>query len=98
MAMNFERVGVFRPAFLLCDRRGAHFGERLVKIALKPVIWASPTSSSVPTDSVAKVGEQSQEVFFYFAGYDRKHALSTQGGCQVGDNRKRSHSRIGVRL
>jgi hypothetical protein len=98
MAMNFERVGVFRPAFLLCDRREARFGERLAVTVLKPVFWASPTFMSVPTDSVAKVREQSQEVFSYFAGYDRKHASSTQGGCQVGDNRKRSHSRIGVRL
>jgi len=55
-AMNFERVGVYRPAFLLCDRREPRpFLVRLPGILMKPAIWAFPTSFSVPTDSVAKV-------------------------------------------
>ncbi len=47
---------VFRPAALLCKdgRKESRLGEKVLLGIMKPIIAISPTSLSVPVESVAK--------------------------------------------
>jgi len=52
--VGFPSFTIFRPGFLICDRKESRFMERAVSVLLAPIIWAKPTWISVPTNTVAK--------------------------------------------
>ena len=53
-AMEFERLDIFRPGLLLCDREEKRGGESFFRAVLKPIYKTFPTSMSTPTSTVAK--------------------------------------------
>ncbi|XP_033751785.1 oxidoreductase HTATIP2-like [Pecten maximus] len=50
--MSFDKLSIFKPAFLLCDRSERRLGERVTQFLMKPLICMFPTYSAVPTSYV----------------------------------------------
>ncbi|KAH9494999.1 Oxidoreductase htatip2 [Bulinus truncatus] len=51
--MNFDRLSIYRPGLLLCDRQQSRPMEKVTTIFLKPITSFFPTLMSVPTSTVA---------------------------------------------
>lgn len=53
--MNFERLSIFRPAFLQCDRKEHRLGEKIYREALDPIVsWIFPRHASIQTTKLGK--------------------------------------------
>ncbi|XP_022235952.1 oxidoreductase HTATIP2-like isoform X2 [Limulus polyphemus] len=52
--IGFDRLSVFRPGFLLCNRRESRPLERAALTVMKPITSLFPTLMSVPTSYLAK--------------------------------------------
>ncbi|CAC5397276.1 HTATIP2 [Mytilus coruscus] len=52
--MHFDRLSVFRPGVLMCDREESRPGEAFFRTVLKPFSYFFPTAITTPTDVVAK--------------------------------------------
>jgi len=53
-ALKFDRLGIYRPGLLLCNREETRFGEAIIRAIFKPISAVFPTSGSIPTSAVAK--------------------------------------------
>ncbi|XP_076352567.1 protein HTATIP2-like isoform X1 [Tachypleus tridentatus] len=52
--VGFDRLSIFRPGFLLCNRRESRPLERAALTVMKPITSLFPTLMSVPTNYLAK--------------------------------------------
>lgn len=53
--LAFDRVSIFRPAVLMCDRQESRPGEAFMRAVLKPFSsTTSPSRLSIPTVTLAK--------------------------------------------
>ncbi|BFZ04206.1 hypothetical protein BsWGS_07245 [Bradybaena similaris] len=52
--MNFERLSIYRPGFLLCKRNETRVLETIAKVVLTPMIYFFPTVMSIPVETVAR--------------------------------------------
>ncbi|CAH1785386.1 unnamed protein product [Owenia fusiformis] len=52
--LGFDRVSIYRPAVLMCDRTEKRSGEGVLRTLLKPIAYFAPTLASIPTTTVAK--------------------------------------------
>ena len=52
--LNFDRLDIFRPGALMCDREESRAGERCILAVLKPFSKAFPYTITTPTNTVAK--------------------------------------------
>ena len=52
--VGFDRVSVYRPAFLWVDREERRFGETCARVLLAPVKWISPSAATTPIEILAK--------------------------------------------
>lgn len=52
--MNFEKLSIFRPALLLCDRQESRPMEAFFRCIVKPLAYLMPTRGTIPTDTLAK--------------------------------------------
>ncbi|XP_033751784.1 oxidoreductase HTATIP2-like [Pecten maximus] len=52
--MSFDKLSIFKPALLLCDRPERRLGERMFQTLMKPWICMFPTKGSVPTSYVGR--------------------------------------------
>jgi len=50
---GFERLSIFRPAFMLCNRNNPSLGWRVSSTLLKPIAFLCPTWVTVPLTRVA---------------------------------------------
>ncbi|XP_069133877.1 oxidoreductase HTATIP2-like [Argopecten irradians] len=47
--MSFDKLSIFKPGFLLCDRSERRLGERIGQAFMKPIILMFPTYSAAST-------------------------------------------------
>ncbi|XP_060080860.1 oxidoreductase HTATIP2-like [Ylistrum balloti] len=52
--MAFDKLTIFKPAVLLCDRAETRIGERIATTIMKPWTMMFPTTGSVPTAYVGR--------------------------------------------
>ncbi|OWF35470.1 oxidoreductase HTATIP2-like [Mizuhopecten yessoensis] len=52
--MGFDKLSIFRPAMLLCDRSESRLGETFARACFKPWAYLFPTVGSVPTSYVGR--------------------------------------------
>lgn len=52
--IHFERLSIFRPGVLMCDREESRPGEHFFRTILKPFSYFFPTAITTPTEVVAK--------------------------------------------
>ncbi|PVV01569.1 hypothetical protein BB560_004008 [Smittium megazygosporum] len=52
--MKFNKLSIFKPAFLECDREESRLGERIASVIIKPFKFIMPTILAVPTTTVGK--------------------------------------------
>ncbi|XP_060084546.1 oxidoreductase HTATIP2-like [Ylistrum balloti] len=52
--MAFDKLSIFKPGLLLCDRVESRIGERIAMICMKPWTMMFPTIGSVPTAFVGR--------------------------------------------
>ncbi|XP_062616295.1 oxidoreductase HTATIP2-like isoform X1 [Saccostrea cucullata] len=52
--LHFERLSIFRPGILICDREESRPGETVLRTVLKPIFYFFPTAISTPTEMVAR--------------------------------------------
>uniref|UniRef100_A0A0B7A4T7 Protein HTATIP2 n=1 Tax=Arion vulgaris TaxID=1028688 RepID=A0A0B7A4T7_9EUPU len=53
--MNFDRLSIYRPGFLITDHREEKRTlEKIVKVLMTPIIYFGPTLMSIPVETVAK--------------------------------------------
>ncbi|XP_071955135.1 oxidoreductase HTATIP2-like [Antedon mediterranea] len=52
--LSFQRVSIYRPGLLLCDREEKRFFESVFHKLAKPLEYFMPTAGTAPTVSVAK--------------------------------------------
>lgn len=52
--IHFDRLSIFRPGILLCDREESRPSESFFRTVLKPVFYFFPTAISTPTEVVAR--------------------------------------------
>ncbi|XP_059150819.1 oxidoreductase HTATIP2-like [Physella acuta] len=53
-AMEFDRLSIYRPGLLLCNRQERRVGEKIITVVLKPITYLFPTLMSAPVRTVAK--------------------------------------------
>ncbi|XP_077979139.1 protein HTATIP2-like [Glandiceps talaboti] len=52
--MTFDRLSIYRPALLMCDRKESRPAEWVLRKVLAPVAYLAPTAITIPTSVVAK--------------------------------------------
>ncbi|XP_046375583.1 oxidoreductase HTATIP2-like isoform X1 [Haliotis rufescens] len=96
--MHFDRISIYRPGVLMCDRTEDRPGEKVARVLLKPISYLFPTAITTPTEIVAKAlvnnvvapSERTQEL------YENKaiHQLSgTSKACGTQSNQESSKSK-----
>ncbi|XP_067656232.1 oxidoreductase HTATIP2-like [Haliotis asinina] len=52
--MHFDRISIYRPGVLMCDRTEDRPGEKVARVLLKPISYLFPTAITTPTEIVAQ--------------------------------------------
>ncbi|XP_072045737.1 oxidoreductase HTATIP2-like [Amphiura filiformis] len=52
--MGFEKLSIYRPGLLMCDRKESRAGEWVLRKMLAPVEYAAPGLATTPTSTLAK--------------------------------------------
>lgn len=52
--MLFDRLSIFRPAMLMCDRQESRPGEAVARILLKPISYIFPTAITTPVEVLSR--------------------------------------------
>ncbi|ESO91740.1 hypothetical protein LOTGIDRAFT_217236 [Lottia gigantea] len=87
---QFQRLSVYRPGVLMCNRQESRPGEAIARLFLKPVAALFPTAITTPVETLAKAminnvmmkSEKTYEIYENKAIHELAKVGKDKGGCK----------------